>query len=200
MVTCGPCKTLAPILANLEKKHKPTIFAKVDVDEAGDVAAKYEVKAMPTIVFFVKQEEVGRVVGTDVAQIQSLIKKHETGDAFSGTGAGQTLGGSATTIATTTLQPIDSTKNVEAPGGSCQIQVRMLDGSVIRGNFEPTHSVRQVHDFVRANLDARGVQAPGFVLMTQFPKVGPGPGTHLALVSTRGPEHVSGTASAEWQK
>ncbi|KAK3845930.1 MAG: thioredoxin-like protein, partial [Linnemannia gamsii] len=74
---CGPCKTLAPMLVNLEMKHKPTIFAKVDVDEAGDVAAKYEVKAMPTIVFFVEQKEVGRVVGADVAQIQSLIKKHE---------------------------------------------------------------------------------------------------------------------------
>ncbi|KAG0280989.1 hypothetical protein BGZ95_007515 [Linnemannia exigua] len=157
----------------MKKKHKPTIFAKVDVDEAGDVAAKYEVKAMPTIVFFVNQEEVGRVVGADVAQIQSLIKKHGTGDAFSGTGAGQTLGGSATTTTTTTTsqQLTEPSMNVESPGGSCQIQVRMLDGSVIRGNFEPAHKVKQVHDFVRANLDARGVQAPGFVLMTQFPKV-----------------------------
>lgn len=169
---CGPCKTLAPILANLEKKHKPTIFAKVDVDEAGDVATKYEVKAMPTIVFIVNKTEVARVVGADVAQIQSLIKKHETGDAFSGTGAGQTLGGEASsTTTTTTQQPIDSSKNVEGPGGSCQIQVRMLDGSVIRGNFEPTHTVRQVHDFVKLNLDARGVGVPGFALMTQFPRV-----------------------------
>ncbi|KAF9141684.1 hypothetical protein BG015_001208 [Linnemannia schmuckeri] len=172
---CGPCKTLAPILANLEKKHKPTIFAKVDVDKAGDVAAKYEVKAMPTIVMIVNKTEVARVVGADVAQIQSLIKKHETGDAFSGTGAGQTLGGRAgstiTTTTTTTQQPIDPSEIVEGPGGSCQIQVRMLDGSVIRGNFEPTHTVRQVHDFVKANLDALGVQAPGFALMTQFPRV-----------------------------
>ncbi|KAG0297023.1 hypothetical protein BGZ96_007907 [Linnemannia gamsii] len=169
---CGPCKTLSPILANLEKKHKPTIFAKVDVDEAGDVAAKYEVKAMPTIVFIVNKTEVARVVGADVAQIQSLVKKHETGDAFSGTGAGQTLGGGASsTTTTTTQQPIDSSKNVEGPGGSCQIQVRMLDGSVIRGNFEPTHTVRIVHDFVKSNLDARGVEAPGFALMTQFPRM-----------------------------
>lgn len=169
---CGPCKTLAPILANLEKKHKPTIFAKVDVDEAGDVAAKYEVTAMPTIVFIVNKTEVARVVGADVAQIQSLIKKHENGDAFSGTGAGQTLGGGASsTTTTTTQQPIDPSKTVEGPGGSCQIQVRMLDGSVIRGNFEPTHTVRQVHDFVQANLDVRGVDAPGFALMTQFPRM-----------------------------
>lgn len=164
---------MAPILANLEKKHKPTIFAKVDVDQAGDIAAKYEVKAMPTIVMIVNKTEVGRVVGADVAQIQTLIKKHETGDAFSGTGAGQTLGGasSTTTTTTTTQQSIDPSKTVGGPGGSCQIQVRMLDGSVIRGNFEPTHTVRQVHDFVKANLDVRGVQAQGFALMTQFPRV-----------------------------
>ncbi|KAG0066247.1 hypothetical protein BGZ89_007455 [Linnemannia elongata] len=171
---CGPCKTLAPILANLETKHKPTIFAKVDVDEAGDIAAKYEVTVMPTIVMIVNKTEVGRVVGANVAEIQTLIKKHETGDAFSGTGAGQTLGGGASSItatATTTLQSADPSKTVEGPGGSCQIQVRMLDGSLIRGNFEPTHTVRQVHDFVKANLDARGVQAPGFALMTQFPRV-----------------------------
>ncbi|KAF8948606.1 hypothetical protein BGZ47_003870 [Haplosporangium gracile] len=173
---CGPCKTLAPILANLEKKHKPTIFVKVDVDEAGDVAAKYEVRAMPTIVMIVNKTEVSRVVGADVAEIQSLIKKHETGDEFSGAGAGQTLGGGAisiitTTTTTTTQQSIDPSKTVEGPGGSCQIQVRMLDGSLIRGNFEPTHTVRQVHDFVKANLDARGIQAPGFALMTQFPRV-----------------------------
>ncbi|KAF9920571.1 hypothetical protein FBU30_009578 [Linnemannia zychae] len=170
---CGPCKTLAPILANLEKKHKPTIFAKVDVDDAGDIAAKYEIKAMPTIVFFVNKEEVDRVVGADVAQIQSLIKKHETGDAFSGTGVGQTLGGANSTvpITTTATTTLHLPKTVEGPGGSCQIQVRMLDGSVVRGNFEPTHTVQQVHDFVKANLDARGVHALGFVLMTQFPKV-----------------------------
>ncbi|KAF9088421.1 hypothetical protein BGX29_007481 [Mortierella sp. GBA35] len=173
---CGPCKTLAPILANLETKHKPSIFAKVDVDEAGDIAAKYEVKAMPTIIFFVGQSEVARVVGADVAQIQSLIKKHETGDAFSGAGSGQTLGGGGGAMATTTTTTTTSTDPskpvaVEGPGGSCQIQVRMLDGSVVRGNFEPTNTVQEVYDFVRANLDARGVQAPGFVLMTQFPKV-----------------------------
>lgn len=129
---------------------------------------------MPTIVMIVNKTEVGRVVGANVAEIQTLIKKHETGDAFSGTGAGQTLGGGASSItatATTTLQSADPSKTVEGPGGSCQIQVRMLDGSVIRGNFEPTHTVRQVHDFVKANLDARGVQAPGFALMTQFPRV-----------------------------
>ena len=61
-------------------------------------------------------------------------------------------------------------KTVEGPGGSCQIQVRLLDGTSIRGDFEPEHTLQRVRDFVQANLDARGVKAPGFTLMTNFPK------------------------------
>ncbi|KAF9947247.1 hypothetical protein BGZ70_002800 [Mortierella alpina] len=129
---------------------------------------------MPTIIFLKNKVEVGRVVGANLAEIQSLIKKHEGGDAFSG--AGQTLGGgsnggesSASSSAAAAASGV--AKTVEGPGGSCQIQVRLLDGSTIRGDFEPTHTVKQVYDFVHANLAARGISAPGFTLMTNFPKV-----------------------------
>lgn len=61
-------------------------------------------------------------------------------------------------------------KTVESPGGSCQIQIRMLDGSSIRGDFEPEHTLKTVHEFVKATMDARGAKAPGFSLMTNFPK------------------------------
>lgn len=127
---------------------------------------------MPTIIFLKNKAEVGRVVGANLAEIQSLIKKHEGGDAFSGTG--QTLGGGSSgggSGGASTSAAFDGAKTVEGPGGSCQIQVRLLDGSTIRGDFEPTHTVKQVHDFVRANLEARGMAAPGFTLMTNFPKV-----------------------------
>lgn len=61
-------------------------------------------------------------------------------------------------------------KTIEGPGGSCQIQVRLLDGSSIRGDFEPDHTLQRVHDFVQANMQVRGVRSPGFSLMTNFPK------------------------------
>ncbi|KAI1310216.1 hypothetical protein EDD11_003862 [Mortierella claussenii] len=171
---CGPCKTLAPVLEGLERKHASTVFAKVDVDQVQDCAAEYKVTAMPTIVFFKSQAEVGRVVGADVSQIQALIKKHEGGDAF--LGQGQTLGGCSSSSgsstsghggAAVTSGPV---KTIDGPGGSCQIQVRLLDGSAIRGHFEPSHTLQQVYDFVKNNLEARGVHAPGFALMTSFPK------------------------------
>ncbi|KAF9958356.1 hypothetical protein BGZ72_000497 [Mortierella alpina] len=169
---CGPCQTLAPILEGLEKKHSSTMFVKVDVDQATDCASEYKVTAMPTIIFLKNNAEVGRVVGVNLAEIQSLIKKHEGGDAFSG--AGQTLGGGGggeNSASASAVKAAGATKTVEGPGGSCQIQVRLLDGSTIRGDFEPTHTVKQVHDFVLANLEARGMSAPGFTLMTNFPKV-----------------------------
>ncbi|KAI8599691.1 thioredoxin-like protein [Dissophora ornata] len=188
---CGPCKTLAPVLEGLEKKHSSTIFAKVDVDQANDCAGEHKVTAMPTIVFFKERSEVGRVVGANVGEIQAMIKKYEGGDAFAGTG--QTLGGSDNPSTVTGgsspggswasalglsgwlssggAKAAEPPKTVEGPGGSCQIQVRLLDGSTIRGDFEPSHTVQEVQDFVTANLDARGVNAPGFFLMTNFPKV-----------------------------
>ncbi|KAF9189546.1 hypothetical protein BGZ51_005619 [Haplosporangium sp. Z 767] len=171
---CGPCITLAPMLESLERKHNSTVFAKIDVDTAQDCAGEYKVTAMPTIVFFKNSSEVGRVVGANVSEIQAMIKKHEGGDAFSGTGL--TLGGSSSTgssnsIGSGSTSASTNTRTVEGPGGSCQIQVRLLDGSTVRGNFEPTHTIQQVHDFVTANLDARGVSAPGFTLMTNFPKM-----------------------------
>ncbi|KAI7822067.1 thioredoxin-like protein, partial [Gamsiella multidivaricata] len=227
---CGPCKTLAPILEGLERKHTSTIFAKIDVDQAQDCAKQYGVSAMPTILFFKNRSEVSRVVGADVGKIQALIKTYEGGSSFSGTG--QTLGGSSSSssnnfadksaspsIAGRRNRALDSepyhmrlwtalghlstgvlnfcarcvqsvffaatsakaglvrsgsasaeVKTIEGPGGSCQIQVRMLDGSSIRGDFEPEHTVQRVHDFVRANMEARGIKAPGFSLMTNFPK------------------------------
>ncbi|KAG0093630.1 hypothetical protein BGZ93_007053 [Podila epicladia] len=221
---CGPCKTLAPILDGLERKHTSTIFAKVDVDVAQDCSRSYSVTSMPTILFFKNKSEVGRVVGADVGKIQSYIKSYEGGSSFSG--SGQTLGGSSSsgnnltkatssstkkgnldnapyhiriwtamghlssgilsfchkclqslaivaTSAKTGLigdQPPKEIETVEGPGGECQIQVRLLDGSSIRGDFEPTHTLKQVHDFVQANLDARRTRAPGFKLMTNFPK------------------------------
>ena len=50
---CGPCKAIAPILEELavELNGKLTI-AKVNVDDNGDLAAKYGVRAIPTMLLF----------------------------------------------------------------------------------------------------------------------------------------------------
>lgn len=48
----GPCKFIAPQFEKLSNEHADVIFAKVDVDEADDVAAAEGIQAMPTFKFY----------------------------------------------------------------------------------------------------------------------------------------------------
>jgi thioredoxin 1 len=60
---CGPCKMLGPIFEELSKEIKIAHFAKVNVDETGNLAADNGVRGMPTLVLFKNGEEVDRIVG-----------------------------------------------------------------------------------------------------------------------------------------
>ena len=50
---CGPCKAIAPILEDLSTElDGKLIIAKVNVDEHSDLAAKYSVRSIPTMLLF----------------------------------------------------------------------------------------------------------------------------------------------------
>ncbi|AKX33784.1 thioredoxin [Spiroplasma litorale] len=49
---CGPCKMLAPIFEQVSSEVKDTQFIKVNVDEASEVANKYGVRSIPTVISF----------------------------------------------------------------------------------------------------------------------------------------------------
>ncbi|KAL9542313.1 thioredoxin trx1 [Mucor bainieri] len=72
---CGPCKLIAPKLSKFSETYSAVVFAKVDVDEVPDVAAEYQVRAMPTIMYFRKGEKLGEVVGANPANIENKIKE-----------------------------------------------------------------------------------------------------------------------------
>lgn len=61
---CGPCKMIAPVVEELstEMSGKAKIV-KIDIDEADDVAAKYNIKSVPTLMFFKNGEVVDQIVG-----------------------------------------------------------------------------------------------------------------------------------------
>jgi thioredoxin 1 len=61
---CGPCKAIAPILDELSKEltGKLTI-AKVDVDQNGELAAQFQVQAIPTLLLFKNGQLATRIVG-----------------------------------------------------------------------------------------------------------------------------------------
>lgn len=63
---CGPCKIIAPIFEKVsEELSGMFIFAKLDIDEAGnsEICEKLNIKAIPTIKVFKKGEEIGMKVG-----------------------------------------------------------------------------------------------------------------------------------------
>lgn len=61
---CGPCRMLTPIIEELanEMQGKVTV-AKIDTDQAVNVATKFDVTSIPTILLFKNGELVKRVVG-----------------------------------------------------------------------------------------------------------------------------------------
>ncbi|OMO56954.1 Thioredoxin [Corchorus capsularis] len=73
---CGPCRFIAPFLAELAKKLPNVTFLKVDVDELKEVAAEYSVEAMPTFLFLKDGKEVDKVVGAKKDELQNTVAKH----------------------------------------------------------------------------------------------------------------------------
>jgi len=70
---CGPCRTIGPILEELATELGDTIkVTKVNVDENQGLAQKYNVRAIPTILFFKDGELKDQAVGLlSKADIQS---------------------------------------------------------------------------------------------------------------------------------
>ena len=75
---CGPCRFIAPILAEMARKMPHITFLKVDVDELKSVAEDWAVEAMPTFVFIKEGKLVDRVVRARKEDLQTAILKHDT--------------------------------------------------------------------------------------------------------------------------
>ncbi|EEF52643.1 thioredoxin H-type-like [Ricinus communis] len=75
---CGPCRFIAPILAEMAKKMPNVTFLKVDVDELKSVAEDWAVEAMPTFMFLKEGKIVHKVVGANKEELQMTIAKYAT--------------------------------------------------------------------------------------------------------------------------
>ena len=71
---CGPCKMLSPILEQVAEETDKVVIAKCDIDECMEIAQKYNIMSVPTLVAFKSGEEVKRaVVFRQKTQLLELI-------------------------------------------------------------------------------------------------------------------------------
>jgi thioredoxin 1 len=75
---CGPCKMLAPILKQVKDNLGEDIkIIKIDVDENQLLAAKYQVRGVPTMLLFKSGKQVWRQSGVlQKDQIISVVKQY----------------------------------------------------------------------------------------------------------------------------
>ena len=74
---CGPCRMIAPIIEELseEYKDKGVVVAKVNTDEAPEIAAQFGIRSIPTVIFFKNGEAVDAMIGA--APKQMYVEKIE---------------------------------------------------------------------------------------------------------------------------
>lgn len=74
---CGPCKMVAPVLEKIGKENSNIEIVKVNVDENQELAMKYSVMSIPTLVIFKEGKVVDGMIGfSEEETILNLIKKH----------------------------------------------------------------------------------------------------------------------------
>ncbi len=62
-VWCGPCKMIAPVLEEIADERDDVIIVKVDVDETPDLARRYGIMSIPTLLLFKDGQLVSKTMG-----------------------------------------------------------------------------------------------------------------------------------------
>ncbi|OMO95837.1 Tetratricopeptide-like helical [Corchorus capsularis] len=73
---CGPCRFISPLYTSLAAKYAKVVFLKVDIDEARDVAARWNISSVPTFFFIRNGKEVDKVVGADKSALEKKIAQY----------------------------------------------------------------------------------------------------------------------------
>jgi len=71
---CGPCKVLTPLMENVKSKFNNVNFEDIDIEVQYEIAQKYYVRSVPTVIIEKDSEEVQRFTGvqSEMAYINAL--------------------------------------------------------------------------------------------------------------------------------
>ena len=74
---CGPCRMISPIIEELsgEYDEATAVFTKLNVDHNQNVSMQYQIRSIPTILFFKNGEVIDKVVGvTSKAKLKEKVE------------------------------------------------------------------------------------------------------------------------------
>ena len=72
---CGPCKMLSPVVEEIAGESDAYRVCKINVDDAPEIAARYRVMSIPTLIVFQGGEAAARTVGVQSKQtILNMLK------------------------------------------------------------------------------------------------------------------------------
>ena len=60
---CGPCKLIAPIVEEIAAENDGIVLGKVNVDEEMDLAVRFGIASIPTLVMIKNGEAAGKLIG-----------------------------------------------------------------------------------------------------------------------------------------
>ena len=75
---CAPCKALSPIIDDIAKNYKNIDVIKINIDKDTEIARKYGIMSVPTIVFFKKGEVLGKILNPDKKTILKKIESYSS--------------------------------------------------------------------------------------------------------------------------
>ncbi|BBO83412.1 thioredoxin [Desulfosarcina ovata] len=80
---CGPCKAMGPVFGELAAEYAAKmVFAKCNVDENQSIAAKYGIKAIPTLMIFQGGQVVNSITGmSSRSALETAINSAIAGEA-----------------------------------------------------------------------------------------------------------------------
>ena len=74
---CMPCRIVSPRLTELSNEMNNIAFGKINVDENADVAQRFGIVSIPTIIIFKEGKQIDEMVGTQPKdRIKELVEKY----------------------------------------------------------------------------------------------------------------------------